>query len=682
MNIFELAAVLTLDKSKYDQGLNDAESKGSKFGSGLANGAKVAVGAITAVGTAATAITKSFLSAAGQTAAYGDNIDKMSQKMGVSAQKYQEWDFILQHSGSSMETMKASMKTLASAAMTGSDAFEKLGISQAELANMSQEELFERVIAGLQGVTDTTERTYLAGQLLGRGATELGPLLNMTAEETEAMRQQVHDLGGVMSDEAVKAAAQYQDSLQNMQTALTGLKNNMMSEFLPSISTMMDGLAAVFSGDKETGLNLLSKGIDDFVQHMSEAVNEIIPIATELLVTLGQAIIENLPVLLDSAVQVIMTLTQGIIEQLPLLMEVAVQIIESLLNGLINAIPTLIPAAIEAITTIVSTLIDHLSEIVDAGLKILLALAEGILNALPQLIAKLPQIITAILNFFTQNLSKIIRAGVQLLTALVQALPEIISTIVAALPQIIQALVDFFVNNINQIVQAGVQLLTALIQNLPTIIKTIVAALPQIIDAICNTLTENLPIIIQAGVELFVALIQNLPEIIATICQAAPKIIEGLAQAFLNLTSNVWEIGKNIVKGIWEGIKNATTWLWEKLKGWVNDALGFLGNLLGIHSPSTVMRDRIGKMMGLGVAEGITDSIGDVEKASSELLGAIPDVEGKDFSVNVRRNLSDSYSGSMDLVVAKINEIMGQFQQTIILEMDEREFGRAVRGYV
>jgi hypothetical protein len=56
-------------------------------------------------------------------ASYGDNIDKMSQKMGMSASAYQEWDAVMQHSGTSMETMKSSMKTLANAAETGNDAF-------------------------------------------------------------------------------------------------------------------------------------------------------------------------------------------------------------------------------------------------------------------------------------------------------------------------------------------------------------------------------------------------------------------------------------------------------------------------------------------------------------------------------------------------------------------------------
>lgn len=681
MTLFELAAVLTLDKSKYDEGINNAEEQGKSFGSKLSGAAKVAAGAIAAVGVATVAITKSFISATGEVASYGDNIDKMSQKMGVSAQAYQEWDFILQHSGSSMEAMKASMKTLATAAETNNEAFKQLGITEKELASMSQEELFARVIQELQGVEDTTKRTYLAGQLLGRGATELGALLNMTAEETAAMRQQVHDLGGVMSDEAVKAAAAYQDSLQNMQTAITGLKNRIIGDFLPSVTSMMDGLAAIFSGNGETGLGLLSKGVEDFVQKLSDAATQILPIAGELVLTLAEAIIQNLPTLLETAVQVVLTLAQGIIEQLPTILEAALQIIQSLLTGLTQAIPTLIPVAVDIVMTLVENLINALPSILSAGLELVMALAEGIIAAIPRLVAKLPQIITAIVNFLMNSISKIADTGMKLLSALVKALPSIIQTIVAVLPQIITAIINYYMSAIPLIVETGIKLLVSLIKALPTIITTIVGAIPQIINGIVGALSNNIPAIIQAGFQLFVAIIENLPGIIAAIVSAVPQIVSGIVSAFASMISSMWNVGKSLVQGIWQGISNSVSWIKDKITGWVGNVLGFMKGLFGIHSPSTVMRDQVGLMLGRGVAEGIVDSIGDVESASDKLLGAIPDLEGRDFSLNVKRNMADSYSGSMEVFTRRMEEIIAQFQQTIILQMDEREFGRAVRGY-
>jgi hypothetical protein len=96
---------------------------------------------VAALGGAVMAAGGTMVAASGNVAQYGDQIDKMSQKMGLSAEAYQEWDAVMQHSGTSMEAMKASMKTLANAAETNSAAFGELGISQEQLASMSQEEL-------------------------------------------------------------------------------------------------------------------------------------------------------------------------------------------------------------------------------------------------------------------------------------------------------------------------------------------------------------------------------------------------------------------------------------------------------------------------------------------------------------------------------------------------------------
>ena len=200
MDVFDLVATLSLDRSDYDRGLDESKEKGSSFlekiTKGFGTATKVAGAALVGFGTAAVGVTTALVNGASKTAQYGDNIDKMSQKLGISAEAYQEWDAILQHSGSSIDSMQRGMMTLASAAEKDSDAFQKLGISTEDVASMSQEDLFGAVIAGLQGMEEGSERAVLAQELLGGAAKELGPLLNTSAEDTEEMRKRVHELGG------------------------------------------------------------------------------------------------------------------------------------------------------------------------------------------------------------------------------------------------------------------------------------------------------------------------------------------------------------------------------------------------------------------------------------------------------------------------------------------------------
>ena len=122
-------------------GKSGGEKAGSAFtanmGSMISAGAAVVTGAVAAVTGAAIGAGKAIWDSANNVAQFGDNIDKMSQKMGISAQAYQEWDFVMQHSGTSMESLKASMKTLANAAERDNDAFKELGISTKDIQQMS-----------------------------------------------------------------------------------------------------------------------------------------------------------------------------------------------------------------------------------------------------------------------------------------------------------------------------------------------------------------------------------------------------------------------------------------------------------------------------------------------------------------------------------------------------------------
>ena len=426
MNVFDLVAVLTLDKSDYDSGLDEAEGEaqsfGSKLKSGLGTAGKVAGAAIGVVGAAATAISTKFVGGAKDVAAYGDNIDKMSQKMGISAQAYQEWDAIMQHSGTSIEALKPSMKTLAQAAVDGAEEFEKLGISLDEVQSMSQEDLFATVISRLQGMEQGAERTAITSKLLGRGATELGALLNTSAEETEAMRKRVHELGGVMSNEAVKASAGFQDSLQDMQTSLSGVKNNMMSNFLPALTTVMDGLTEIFAGNDETGIPAIEKGISEFADNMMQAMPRILAVGTSIIQSLISSIVSNAPLLIEAATTMILTLAQGMIENLPMLIEVALQILTTLAQGLSESLPVLIPTIVEVVLNIVDDLVNNVDLLIDAALQLMIGLANGLIQAIPVLIEKIPTIIGSLVSGLIKSAPKILEAGVELILSLIKGI--------------------------------------------------------------------------------------------------------------------------------------------------------------------------------------------------------------------------------------------------------------------
>lgn len=258
MKIFDLFGSIHVDTEQAEKSLAKTESgfekvgnklvnagdSVSKFGGKIANvGAgltkKVAAGAAAITGgvTAITKIAESASSAA-------DKIDKMSQKIGVSRQAYQELDFICSQSGMSVDTLQAGMKTLVSSmdkAASGTKAnveiFEKLGVSvtKADGSLRSQEDVMWETLSALQGMTNEAEKARLASQLFGKSGTELLPLLNSASGSIEEMKQKAHDLGLVLSDDTIDAGVKLTDTMDQAKRSLSAVGTTLGAELIPYV---------------------------------------------------------------------------------------------------------------------------------------------------------------------------------------------------------------------------------------------------------------------------------------------------------------------------------------------------------------------------------------------------------------------------------------------------------------
>lgn len=602
MDLMSLVARLSLDSSEYKAGLEqsqgDTESFGGKLKSILTGAAKAGVAAMVAIGAASVAMGTALIRETNKVAEYGDHIDKMSQKMGMTAQAYQEWDAVMRHSGTSIESMQASMKTLASAAETGSDAFAKLGMSQQEIANMSQEELFEKTITALQNVEDETERTYLAGKLLGRGATELGHLLNTSAEETQAMRDRVHELGGVMSDEAVKAAAKYQDSLQDMQTAISGASRGIVSEFLPAVTSIMDGITEIFGGDGEKGITLITEGVDSLFQKIDEAIPKIAEFGGKIISAFSTAILNNLPKIMSKGTDIVLMIVTSAIEAVPAvavaaykvveafvkavisnapkvgkagldlinqlesfirgdapkLIITAAQMIQDFVTGMLSEIPNVIGTASGIMTSMIDAITSALPEIMTSGGDIILSLLDGIISSLPDITHAAFEAVFSMTNALYENLPSIFEAGAELignlLMGIIERLPEIAETVVT----IINDFMTQIEANLPNIVNTGVSILSNLaqgvIQNLPAFISAAITAIGKFV----YTISSNLPQILSRGAEIVNTLTRGILALAGNILNAAVQLMARFISGIAGKLGEVLSKGREIVEKIASGV--------------------------------------------------------------------------------------------------------------------------------
>lgn len=143
------------------------------------------------------------------------------------------------------------------------------------------------------------------------------------------------------------------------------------------------------------------------------------------------------------------------------------------------------------------------------------------------------------------------------------------------------------------------------------------------------------------------------------------EVFSNIGNSAKEAITNFTNIGKNLIEGMWNGINNAKEWLRQKISGFFGGVVDSIKNFFGIHSPSTMFKDEIGKNLALGVGEGFSDTMADV---SADMQGAIP----TEFDTSVNMNtFSSSYGSNYDYLVTAFKEAL----KDVKVVMNNREMG-------
>lgn len=183
--------------------------------------------------------------------------------------------------------------------------------------------------------------------------------------------------------------------------------------------------------------------------------------------------------------------------------------------------------------------------------------------------------------------------------------------------------------------------------------------------------------------------------------QAGQQFASNIINTLSGIPGRVASIGGQIVSGIANGIRGAAGAVVSALGGVVNQAVEHAKSMLGIHSPSRVMRDLIGKNIARGVAVGIEDetatAVSAVRAMSAQVVEAgnasmeIPPIEVQKAVAVMDSTTQESVFGDsfmqgvqaiterLDLIYAKLDEIKQAIQEDREVRIDKREFARLVR---
>lgn len=277
------------------------------------------------------------------------------------------------------------------------------------------------------------------------------------------------------------------------------------------------------------------------------------------------------------------------------------------------------------------------------GPEVITNFCNGIVAALPNLIAQGATMLNNLMLAIAANLPAIIQGGIAIVSTLITGIAQQLPTLIPTALMMILTLVSSLLSNVGQLVDAGINLLVGLAQGVVNALPQLINKAPTIIGQLATAIISNLPKILLAGIKIITilgtGLIQAVPQLIGKI----PSIISQVKNAF---TSVDWGgVGRNIISGIANGLKGAAGAIVEAAKGAAESALNAAKNFLGIHSPSRVFRDQVGKMMALGMGIGFERNI-PVKSMSTGVQRAVAGLQ-KSVDIALSARTSDKTVGGV-----------------------------------
>lgn len=438
--------------------------------------------------------------------------------------------------------------------------------------------------------------------------TEMGITGTTAKEASETISGSVSAMKGAF-DNFLNGTGSPKELAETMVTAgknvIKGLSEIVprLLETLPEVKSLIqENLVQAFSGDTvqrmvESGKNIVMS----LLTGMLDSVSNILPVALSLIQFIAEAITTNVPILLQKGYE----------------------ILQNLINGFVEAIPEALPKILDFIQGIGDKLAEAAPVIIQKGFELLQKLVEGIVTAIPILVSRVPEIISTFANVINDNFPTILAKGVQLIGQLVMGIIQAIPTIIANIPKIISAIVDTIMAF--QWLSLGKNIITFFKDGIMSMVGAVKSAGTNVFNAIKNAIV-NLPSTLgNLGRSAIHNLSSTIRGLASSAKMAALKVASAVESAILKLPQKMLSIGKNIVKGLWNGISNMTGWIADKVMGFANSVLGGIKKALGIHSPSRVMRDEVGKMMALGMGIGFEKNIpvDDMQKSLNDPLKKI-----------------------------------------------------------
>ena len=329
-------------------------------------------------------------------------------------------------------------------------------------------------------------------------------------------------------------------------------------------------------------------------------------------------------------------------------------------SGVLDSIGKFIDSVVEWFSGLPGKIVDAISSLAES-------FAEWGASMLETASEVVSQIIDSIVQFFTDLPYKIGYAIGFVIGTLIDWGANVINWITTNVPQMIESIVTFFselpgkiwdwlVNTYNNLVEWGSQMLQKAGEIARNCIDSIVKFFSELPGKIWNRLTDAFNKLVTWGsntlqkakeiasntIDAIVNFFSQLPgkiwiwlsntlqkviqwgfDMVAKGRQAASDLCSAVINGVANLPSQMASVGYNIVAGVWNGICSAAGWFRSQVQSFFSGIVDGVKGALGIHSPSKVFADEIGKWIPPGIGVGIEAEMPDLYKQMDDEMASL-----------------------------------------------------------
>lgn len=464
-------------------------------------------------------------------------------------------------------------------------AFQTAGMSQSQyMQNATQ--LSASLISSLGGDTEAA-------------AAQVDVAMRAIADNADTFGTSVEDVANVYQ---ALARGQYQ-TLDNLRLGYAGTKTG-MEELIADANRIREanGEAADLSIDSFSDMVTAIQTVQEAQGIAGTTANEAattIQGATRMAANAWQDLLTHLA---DPDADIDALVTQ-LTDSLSTLATVAAPVIDQIARSFGTALPIIVPQLLDLaagiLTTLMQTVLEQAPMLVDAFVGAL----QLVVDALPGM---LPMLVTAAVTLFLGLLDGLVQATPALLDGLTVAITALIDALPTLVPALLSAAVTLFLAIATAIVQDGPAILSALRDAINSLLQLVANSGTQMLVAFGNFMERG-----RAGIA----------SKAGAILQAVKAAIQRAISGVVGMAGQFAQAGRNLIAGIARGIASGAGAVVEAAKNAARSALDAAKSFLGIHSPSTVFRDQVGKMISAGAAEGIEAGAGLIDAAMAGVFG-------------------------------------------------------------